>query len=244
MADSRYVTLGESFFSHNKNVQQIAFLKRIRDFCEDLIFPAYCVNCKKLGNFLCENCYHGLEFYWESLDLDRIERSLGELYFDQVLIMAKLDQKMAKLIKMMKYQSAANIAPFLGKMLYQHLQIPQADLITYVPLHKKKLRIRGFNQCQLVAQELANLTKIEQKNILERTKNSQAQASVKKQSERIQRMENVFKIRKKYENFVKNKKVILLDDIFTTGSTINAAAKVLKNAGASEIITVIIASKK
>jgi predicted amidophosphoribosyltransferase len=57
-------------------------------------------------------------------------------------------------------------------------------------------------------------------------------------------MKNVFKIRKKYENFVKNKKVILLDDIFTTGSTINAAAKVLKNAGASEIIAVIIASKK
>ena len=129
-------------------------------------------------------------------------------------------------------------------MLYQHLLIPPADLITYIPLHKRKLRMRGFNQCQLIAQELSLLTGIEEKNTLEKIKNSKAQASVKNQNERIERMKNVFKIRKNYENFVKNKKVILLDDVFTTGATVNAAAEVLKNVGASEIIVLTLTSKK
>lgn len=91
---------------------------------------------------------------------------------------------------------------------------------------------------------MSRLTGIEEKNTLERVKNSKAQASVKNQHERIERMKNVFKIRKNYENFVKNKKVILLDDVFTTGATVNAAAEVLKNAGASEIIVLTLTSRK
>lgn len=233
MADSRSVTLGENFSCQN------IFVKKIKEFLLDLIFPAYCVNCHRLGNFLCEDCYHGLEFYWENL-----RSNLENEYFDQLLVMAKMDKLMGKLIKQMKYQSAANIAPFLGKILYQHLLIPPADLITYIPLHKRKLRMRGFNQCKLIAQELSRLTGIEEKNTLERVKNSKAQASVKNQHERIERMKNVFKIRKNYENFVKNKKVILLDDVFTTGATVNAAAEVLKNAGASEIIVLTLTSRK
>lgn len=216
---------------------------RTRDLLLELIFPSFCVNCQRLGPALCQNCYHSLHLYFAKQQIEEVRQTLGELYFDQVQIMAHFDGGLQKLIKALKYQSGKNLAPLLAKMLWRHLLIPATDLITFIPLHPRKLRARGYNQCQEVALGLGELTGIPVRNLLSKTKHTASQAQVKARGERLQRMQKVFTVREKYRELVAGKKIILLDDILTTGATLNAASQALKEAGALEVNGLILASK-
>jgi len=157
--------------------------------------------------------------------------------------MAKFEGALTKLIKALKYKSSKNIAPLLANLLWRHLIIPPADIITFIPLHPHKLRVRGYNQCQEIALELGKISGISVKNLLEKTNNNKSQASVGSQRERLQRMQNIFKVRSKYHQLIRGKTIILIDDILTTGSTLNAASQTLKNCKAKTIFGLIVASK-
>ncbi len=216
---------------------------KIKDFVLELFFPSFCLNCQKLGPLLCQDCYNDLKFYFSQNKIQEIESNLKVIYFNGLQIMAKFEGSLAKLIKALKYQDSKNIASLLSRMLWRHLIVPQADLITFIPLHPYKLRTRGYNQCQEIALEFGKLSNIPVKNLLERTKNSLAQAKIKNQQERLQRMQNIFQIRNKYKDLIKNKTIILIDDVLTTGATLNAASKTLKDSGTKAIFGLIIASK-
>ena len=158
-------------------------------------------------------------------------------------ILANFTPPFSTLIKALKYQGGKNIAPFLAKMLYQHLSIPKVDLVTFIPLHKDKLRMRGYNQCQAIALELGVLLQVPVKNTLIRTSFSQAQAKITDPTERLRRMTGAFQLREKCREKLVNKTILLVDDIFTTGATVNAAAKELRKAMPSRIIIVALAKK-
>ena len=128
-------------------------------------------------------------------------------------------------------------------MLYQHLFIPQVDLISFIPLHPTKLRLRGYNQGQEIALELGKILQIPVKNLLEKTTNTKSQAQIKNQQERLVRMQGLFQVRTKYLDFIKNKRVLLVDDVLTTGATLNAASQALKETHVKVIIGLIVASK-
>lgn len=157
--------------------------------------------------------------------------------------MAKFTDSLMKLLKALKYHDNKNIAPFLAKMLWQHLTIPPADLISFIPLHQNKLRLRGYNQGQEIALELGRILQIPVKNLLEKKENTKAQAQIKNQQERLQRMKGLFQVRAKYKNLIKGKRIILIDDVLTTGATLNAVSQTLKEAHAKAIIGLIVASK-
>ncbi len=157
--------------------------------------------------------------------------------------MAKFSGSLMKLLKALKYHDSKNLAPFLARMLWQHLIIPSADLISFVPLHQNKLRLRGYNQGQEIALELGKILQIPVKNLLEKKENTKAQAQVKNQQERLQRMQGLFQIRAKYKNLITDKKILLIDDVLTTGATLNAVSQTLKEAHAKTIIGLIVASK-
>ncbi len=157
--------------------------------------------------------------------------------------MAKFTGSLMKLLKTLKYQSGKNLAPFLAKMLYQHLVISPADLISFIPLHRNKLRLRGYNQGQEIALELGRILQIPVKNLLEKKENTKAQAQIKNQQERLLRMQGLFRVRAKYKNLIQGKRIILIDDVLTTGATLNAASQTLKEAHAKAIIGLIVASK-
>jgi competence protein ComFC len=116
-------------------------------------------------------------------------------------------------------------------------------LITFVPLHQQKLRLRGYNQCQEIALELSKLSGIAVKNLLLKKKNTKAQAQIKDQDERLRRMNDLFQVRNKYEKLIKEKTIIIIDDILTTGATLNAVSKILKETGAKQIFCLVLASK-
>ncbi len=215
----------------------------IRELVYQLIFPDFCLNCHRLGPSLCQNCYHQLKFYFDQHQIQTIKSNFKEIYFDELQIMANFSGGLAKLIKALKYQHGKNLAPFMAKMLYRHLNIRKVDLITFVPLHPLKLRTRGYNQGQEIAFTLSKLLQTPHKNLLAKNINNQAQAKIKDQKERLMRIKNVFIIRKKYTGLIKNKTIILLDDVITTGATINEASKILKSSGAKQVIVIILASK-
>lgn len=172
-----------------------------------------------------------------------MDEKFETVYPDQVIIMARLSFGLAKLIKNLKYHNARNSAPFLAQLIYRHLIIPEADLLTFVPLHPHKFRDRGYNQCEEIAITLAPILKLPLLPVLERKRHLASQAKVRDQKERLNRLKNVFIVRENYREIILNKRVLLLDDVFTTGATLNEISRILKEAGASQIIGLTLASK-
>ena len=103
------------------------------------------------------------------------------------------------------------------------------DIIIVVPLSRKRIHIRGFNQSQLIAQCISNILQIKiQKDILYKTKNIPPQSTLNKE-QRMQNIKGVYKV--KNIEYLKNKNILLIDDIYTTGSTLNECSKILVNKG-------------
>ena len=113
------------------------------------------------------------------------------------------------------------------------------DIILYVPMFKKHKLIRGYNQSELIAQRLSNVLGIKlEKNNLVKIIETKKQSTLTK-NQREKNVKNAFKL--KNPEKIKDKKVILFDDIYTTGSTVNECSKILKKAGATEIAILTIA---
>ncbi len=191
----------------------------------------------------------------------RKKTKLNGLYFATVY----QDRIVKKIIAQFKYQPLIKeLAKPLANLIITHFQllnqqfapaIPPSDkgfILVPVPLDKKRLKQRGFNQSELIAQELSkNLPDKrwasqsgEQKELplvrdaLIKTKNTPAQVGLSVE-ERKENIRGVFKIKDKSK--IKNKKILLVDDVYTTGSTMSECARVLKEAGVREVWGVVIA---
>jgi len=130
-----------------------------------------------------------------------------------------------------------------GRLTFSFTVIP-------IPLHKQRLRFRGFNQAELLAKEVAEHFSIPlETNVLERTRAVLAQAKIKNHKDRKENIKNIFKINSEFikkcvkegKNLLKNKIIILVDDVATTNATLSEAAKVLKEAGAKEVWGLVVA---
>ena len=107
-------------------------------------------------------------------------------------------------------------------------------------MRRQKLNKRGYNQTGLVAKGISKELKIETENLLQKKENIKTQSSLLKTG-RSRNIRNAFYIEKEKEEKVKNKRVILLDDIFTTGATARECSKKLKEAGAKDILVLVLA---
>lgn len=134
-----------------------------------------------------------------------------------------------------------NEKPYLNKIFsslinkYQknYLNFNFYDIIIPVPISKKRLKNRGYNQSLLYAKDISKENNIQLENkVIIKIKNNNAQSSLNKE-EREQNVQGVYKVINSKK--VKNKKILLLDDIYTTGSTLNECSKELIKAGASYI---------
>ena len=113
-----------------------------------------------------------------------------------------------------------------------------ADVICYVPMTKKAEKKRGFNQCKLMARNIGYHTNIPVSNCIKKIKNTKEQKTLTKE-ERIINLKGVFKINNVKD--IKNKNVILIDDVMTTGATINECKYILKKSGVKQITVLTIA---
>lgn len=206
---------------------------KISNFFIDLIFPKFCVLCQKFNTYLCQQCFESINFYPFPLKLE-----VEKCYLENVFVMAQYEGVTKKLITTLKYQSIKDIGITLARMIYYTTKIPQVDVITSVPLHPKRLRERGFNQATQIAAELSKLTKTPFRQLLIRTKHSQPQAKIADKSQRLEHLKNTFSLNEKIS---KQKLILIIDDVVTTGTTLNECAKILNRDGHSKIYGLAVA---
>lgn len=129
--------------------------------------------------------------------------------------------------------------PWLGKNIgalmaerFREEHCGSPDLVTFVPMHPAKKKIRGYDQAQLLAEQVGQSLKIPCVDCLERTRKTAAMKNMSEE-QRNQNVAGAFQLRG--SSYLRGKHVILVDDIVTTGSTAEACASVLKQAGAGEV---------
>jgi competence protein ComFC len=170
--------------------------------------------------------------------------------FSEVLTIFYYNQAIKKIIADFKYHDQGNLAKKLGFLLYQRAKdhLDKIDIIATAPLHKKRLQKRKFNQSVLLAkwmikhakQDLSkeNYQKLQKKfipDLIIKTKDTKPQVSLNKE-DRIKNLSKVFLVRKKYLSLIKDKKILLIDDVMTTGTTMQKCAHKLTRDGVKEVI--------
>ena len=123
------------------------------------------------------------------------------------------------------------------------LQNFTCPILIPIPLSKKRYRERGYNQAELICREIIHLTPALtlEKNILIKTKETEHQARIKDRNARLKNIISSFAVKNENINKIKNRNIILIDDITTTGATLLEAKKVLKKAGAGKVIAFTVA---
>ena len=208
----------------------------------DLIFPNVCGFCDRLDkNSLCKNCELMLSKY--ELNCIKDYRQDKTKYFDYLFCGLKYENIVRNKIIAYKFGEKSYLYKTFAKIIIKNKKIygfmKLYDIIIPVPMYKNKEAVRGYNQSMLVAREIAKATDLEfHKKILIKIKDTQVQSTLNKYS-RINNIKNAFEIKNK--EAVRNKKIVLLDDIYTTGSTVNECSRVLKQVGAKEILVITIA---
>lgn len=203
---------------------------------KDWLFPEYCVCCSKNGQLLCNNCYQLIHFNPQPANSDLFSQK----YLDQALSLAVYQPPISDLIKSLKYGRVKKISRVLAQLLFDHLNLPQYDLITWAPISKKRLNDRGFNQAELIGKELGKLLKIPTLPMLKKIKHTSKQAK-SSFNQRLENLQNSFGIEEQHIKYLSNQKIMIIDDVLSTGSTLNECARILKKADVDKVIGVAVA---
>lgn len=210
-------------------------IKKLIHSALNFLFPQKCVGCGQESNLpfggLCEECLEKIGF--SSL-----------IKYKNIFSASDYNDEIAKkTIWLLKYRGIKQLAEPLAELMRRRLwqKIPRGDwLIIPVPISKKRLKERGFNQAELIAKNFALKTGAEIKNnALQKITDTPTQVSIKNREERLNNLKGAFAV--KNPETIKGRNIILIDDVFTTGATIAEARKVLRDSGAKKIIAMVAA---
>jgi ComF family protein len=228
----------------------LQIIKHITDF----IFPKISI---VTGNRLNEDNSND---YVEDDVLDSLEKVTAE-ELDKLNIKVNSDYAFSlydfdasspiqQIIHHLKYRGMKRVGIFLGELIGKELEkdshenLNEFDYIVPVPLYKTKLRERGYNQSDYLCKGLKNILKVEIINdLVNRTRHTKSQTKLTI-SERIENVKDAFEINKKYQGTLVDKKIILVDDVITTGSTLNEVIKVLREEKILKIFVITAAMAK
>ncbi|MFA5926316.1 MAG: ComF family protein [Parcubacteria group bacterium] len=237
------------------------YSKLIRKNILDTLFPITCLRCGKEKFWLCPECLPAINplDYQLCPDCEKFISEKGALcprckklkgsYLDSLIAAASYDSEIIRrLVHNLKYRFVADSSVPLSDIMTRALiknDILLPDFIVPVPLHPRRLRWRGFNQSFLLAKKislnLAPSMEIKVIEILQRDRNSKAQMKISRFQERLRNVKGIFSIKTDFgENILKKKSVLLVDDIATTGATLQECAKILKQNGAKKVSAAVI----
>ncbi|GAA0222715.1 ComF family protein [Metaclostridioides mangenotii] len=166
-------------------------------------------------------------------------------YFEKAISCIEYNDISKRLILGLKYSSKTYMCKYIAQIMKEKLDIENIkfDYLTYVPLHKKRLKKRGFNQSEKIAKYLVKLIDVPLIDLVVRHKYTEMLYKLKR-DERSKELKNAFKINEEINiGNVEDKVVLLLDDVFTTGSTVNEISKVLKLAGVGKVYVITLLTK-
>jgi ComF family protein len=221
-------------------------LTSVKKFLLDIFFPPFCLGCQKEGTYLCEDCFSLIEVLERQFCPGCGKISISGRTCRNCQKHTKLNGLFSavsyqnflvkKIIRSFKYAPyIKELAGNLSFLIITHFKIldkiPEIDFIIPVPLSKKKLKKRGFNQAEEISKGVANyLGKPVINNILLKIKETPSQTDLN-QLERKENVKGVFSLKLNSLNEIRGKKILLIDDIFTTGSTMEECARILKEIG-------------
>lgn len=213
------------------------------DILFDLFFPKKCVVCDEVGVMLCDDCLGKLNKTVQKCPSCCQQSLGGKTHFrcfkprgmdGLVSLWSYRQREVQKIVKAIKYRFNQELV----NEIFEKIKLDQikVDLIVPLPLHLKRQNQRGFNQAELIANNIAKLWGNEVVNLLIRKKSTKPLAEMKSREERKREIRGVFSLNKENRNVLRGKRVLLVDDVFTSGATMREAAKVLKQAGVGEVI--------
>lgn len=232
-------------------------MKKMTTRTLDFLYPAACHLCERSlshGRHLCDPCSDGLHYieppfcthcgecYDGDIATEFICPNCHQLQFDFEFARAALhsDGGGRELVHDFKYMRQIHLADELAQLAKTALEDVRFQpylansLIIPVPLYWLRQRKRRFNQAEEIGKKLSAHTGIRICNALKRTRNTQTQTRFSR-AKRLENLDSAFAIKWRFRKLIQGKPVIILDDVFTTGSTANECAKVLKNGGAERV---------
>jgi len=218
---------------------------KLIELAVDSFFPRRCVGCGKVGGFLCPECLGKLPRLLPPLcpNCGRPQASgivcpdcrRRQTEIDGIRSPFRFDEVIRKAIHQLKYRNLKTISPCLAELLADYFMsnpLPGEALVC-VPLHPRRLRERGYNQSSLLAGELGrriDLPGID--DCLIRVRQAQPQVRAVDVEERRRNVADAFLCR---DERVRGKQIILIDDVCTSGATLESCAAALKNKGAASV---------
>ncbi|HXK36612.1 MAG TPA: ComF family protein [Candidatus Paceibacterota bacterium] len=201
------------------------------NWISDLFWPLSCLGCRRAGVRLCRNCLDALP-----------PAPPPEHIGDTPIVMAGTMKSplLERAVWYLKYRNAQDLAEPLGDLMAAAVGRAgiHADVIVPIPLHPSRLRRRGYNQAALLAKRVALIAGLPHVDALVRVKKTASQVGTGSRRERMENMANAFEIARSGK--VNGKRILLMDDVCTTGATLSAAADALRRAGASRVIGAVV----
>ena len=239
------------------------FLKEKNFNLLDLIFPPTCIICGKLNkNYICENCEKRLDKYKSFNIIDNQKLIKDKLniksenfrqkyylygndkyYWEKLLYCFEYKGIIRTYMIKYKFNGEAYLSNFFARQILKNKKASNIlklyDIIISVPMENNKKLKRGYNQTELITKIIAKeLGILENNNVLFKLKKIKTQSTLNKEN-RKKNIKDAYFVNNNID--LKNKKVILLDDIYTTGATVNEISLKLKEAGVKEILVLVIA---
>jgi ComF family protein len=246
-------------------------LNYIKKIALDVLFPIHCLFCKRYGQWVCNDCLKKIIVLSEQV-CPYCEKNISpsgricqdckikflknnrNYSLDLLIVSIKYSQEgISRIIHYFKYSFIKDLGDPLAGIVSQAIisnNIPLPDLIVPVPLHPRRLRWRGFNQSEVLAQNISqDLTPGFQipvlSNALVRKKYTPAQMKIKNYQERQQNVKNIFSLNPAINSkTLKEKNILIIDDVSTTGATLFECARALKDGGAKKIYGAVIARQE
>lgn len=216
----------------------------------NFFFPSQCVVCGIYGQYLCVHCYSHLVKH-EKIPVCHVCKSIRHNYMNHKQCLTKtaltsieicFERNIAckKLIVDLKYNLYFDIASYISSFYISRLsklyKKEDSIILVPVPLHKKKLWNRGFNQTFLISEKIAEYFSWSVKELLIRKKNTRTQVGLQR-LQREKNLQEVFEV--KHDTVTQKAVFIIVDDIMTTGTTLEMCAAALKKAYPNEIHAIV-----
>lgn len=206
----------------------------------ELFYPTKCTFCHKLtgGDKVCKSCAEKLPLTTAGGQAQKfpfIGQCLSPLYYEGDVRKSLHRYKFGGLS-----HYCAVYAQFMAKSIDENRI--SCDIITWVPLSRKRLRQRGYDQAKLLADQLSEITGIECRRLLKKTRNNPAQSGTGGAEKRRANVSGVYTALSPEK--ISGKSILIVDDIVTTGATLSECGRMLMSAGAREVKAVTVARKR
>jgi ComF family protein len=235
----------------------------VKDWFLDILFPRQCLGCEDLlsgkdRSYICPACLSDIkiknDFACAFCNSPVTEGKTCPFckvnhFLDRLLVTTSYENPLVeKILKTMKYRFVKTLADDIAKLMVKYLERrlsaglkidSNLTLVVPVPLHRRRLNWRGFNQAEVIGSKISAYFRFNFCNALERVHNRPPQAQISDRRSRIANAAGAFKCTR--PELVRNKAIFLIDDVSTTGSTLDDCARALKATGAREVIGFVFA---